>query len=86
MSECHGVFSHTLQRLYAGVRANLASSGIDEDVIERLQMVFENVPNPFQGLETRNLQEKFYRDHLELVVSLGFVQSIYACGQEGRSC
>lgn len=52
------------------------------DVIERLQMLFENVPNPFQGLETHNLQEKFYRDHLELVVSLGFVQSMHVVRRE----
>ena len=70
VNECDGVFSHTVQRLYAGVRANLAAAGIDTSVIEGLREVFQNVPSPFQGLETRHLQEKFFRDHLQLVVRI----------------
>ena len=70
INECGDVFSHTILRLHADVRANLAASGVDESVIEGLREVFDNLPGPFQGLETRHLQEKFYRDHLGLVVRL----------------
>ena len=54
---------------YGGVFSHSAS-GVDENVIECLREVFTNVPSPFQGLETRHLQEKFYREHLGLVVSV----------------
>lgn len=70
ISEYDGVFSHTVLHLHACVRAKLAALGVDENIIEGLREVFTDVPSPFQGLETRHLQEKFYREHLALVVSV----------------
>ena len=57
-----------MQRLNARVREELSRSGVDIQGIAGLEEVFEDVPSPFEGLETRFLQEKYYRDMLGLVV------------------
>ncbi len=67
--EWDGLFTHIVQRLQAGIRAKLAAAGIEIDDIEGLNEVFQDVPNPFEGLETHHKQEKFYRDTLGLQVS-----------------
>ena len=64
-----GIFSHSVQQLHARVREKLASAGIELNSVEGLQEVFQNVPSPFEGLETRYKQEKFYHETLQLVVS-----------------
>ena len=63
IQEWDGLFSHTVHRLNARVQAELSKSGID------VQSVFEDVPSPFEGLETLFLQEKYYQETLGLVVS-----------------
>ena len=68
MEEWGGLFSHTVKRLNARVRERLSSTGIDVEAIDGLDQVFEDVPHPFEGLKTRFLQEKYYRDSLGLVV------------------
>ncbi len=55
--EWNGIFDHTVQRLLAGVRAKMAASGVDFRGIEGLPEIFENVPHPFHGLQTRHMQE-----------------------------
>ena len=52
------------------IREVLSSGGIDLNSIDGLNEVFVDVPNPFMGLETRYLQEKYYLEELGLVVRL----------------
>ena len=61
------VFSHTVQILHSGIRAKLASLGIDDTQIDS---VFKDLADPFVGLETRYKQEKCCVEDLGLVVSL----------------
>ena len=49
------VFSHTVQRLHSGVHSKLASLGIDETQIDS---VFQDLSDPFFGLETKFKQDK----------------------------
>ena len=70
IQEWNGLFSHTLQRLHADVQRTLAENGIDVSSVAGLPEVFQDAPSPFAGLETRHMQEKFYRETLGLVVSL----------------
>ena len=70
VQEWDGLFNHSVQRLLAGVRAKMAAAGIDYRDIDGLQEIFQEVPHPFEGLQTRHLQEKYYREFLGLVVSL----------------
>ena len=57
-----------MQRLNSRVRESLSSSGIDADGVEGLSEVFQEFVSPFDGLETRHLQEKFFRESLGLVL------------------
>ena len=63
-----GIFFQSVKLLCAKVCEKLASAGIDPSSVDGLLDVF-NVPSPFEGLETRYMQEKFYQETLQLVVS-----------------
>ena len=69
VQEWDGLFSHTVRRLLAIVRAKLATAGVDFRDIEGLPETFDKVPSPFQGLQTHYMQEKYYREFPGLVVS-----------------
>ena len=56
-------------RTKAGVRAKLASSGIDPDNISGLDDVFSDIVHPFVGLETGFKQESYFKNVLGLLVS-----------------
>ena len=56
-------------RTKAGVRAKLASSGIDPNDVSGLDDVFSDMVKPFAGLETEFKQESYFRDVLGLLVS-----------------
>lgn len=58
---CREVFEHTVCRLRAGVGLKLSQSGIDSTDIE--------MSDPFVGLETAYLQDKFISQELECIVS-----------------
>ncbi|MCG8626196.1 MAG: hypothetical protein MJE68_29890 [Proteobacteria bacterium] len=45
----------------------MAAAGIDSNALPGLNEVFDHIPKPFDGLETRFKQEKYY---LFLVVSV----------------
>lgn len=62
-----GLFASTVERLHARVRDKLASIGIDPDNIDELSEVF-SVPHPFNELETEHKKNKYYREHMGLVV------------------
>ena len=66
---CRGLFAQAVSRVHAGVRAKLATVGVDSDEIEGLNDVFENLADPFDGLETCYKQEKYFLDNLGLIVS-----------------
>ena len=64
---CRGLFAQAVSRVHAGVRAKLATEGIE---IEGLDDIFENLADPFDGLETCYKQEKYFLDNLGLIVSV----------------
>ena len=67
VGETQAVFSHTFKRMKAGVGEHLSRSGID--VPQSLSEMFASVMDPFQGLSTTHLQEKYYREHFKCIVS-----------------
>ena len=67
---CREVFEHTISRIRAGVSQKLAQCGIDLSSIDRLDDVFNEAVDPFTGLETAYLQEKFISEELGCVVSM----------------
>lgn len=70
MDGCRHVFSHTLERIHSGVRNNLAKLDMDDNLFDE---VFEDVVDPFTGLETKYLQEKYIAEKFNYVVSLLYV-------------
>lgn len=64
---CKSMINQTVQRLHSGAREKLLMLGIDE---EALDDVFNDFPDPFNGLETRYLQEKFLKEEFGLVVCM----------------
>ena len=59
------LFNSTLLRLHAGIRKRLAESGSDLDVAD----IFDELQDPFVGLETAYLQEKYINDKFDVLVS-----------------
>lgn len=64
-----GLLQQTVSRAKAGVRAKLAEQGIDPTIIGGMDEIFQEILNPFEGLETVHKQEKYFRECLGLVVS-----------------
>ena len=54
-------------------------AGVDVEKMTGLQEVFNDIPSPFQGLETRYLQEKYYHENLGLVVRILKITIYYEC-------
>ena len=63
------LFHDTVKRVQAHVMSKLAEAGIEPEAITGLDDVFDNVSDPFMGLETSHFQEKYYREKLGLIVS-----------------
>ena len=53
--------------MHAGVQAKLATAGIE---IEGLNDIFEDLADPFDGLDTCYRQEEYFLDNLGLIVSV----------------
>ena len=63
------LFCRTFDRLKAGINAQLAEVGVDPEFVG-LEKVFEDIVHPYHGLETCHLQEKYFRESLDLIVSI----------------
>ena len=66
---CTSVFQDTVRRLRANVFAKLAMAGVDVNDVQGLEGLFNEIPQPFEDLETRHKQEKYFRESMGLVVS-----------------
>ena len=67
---CKAVFEHTLGRVKAGVKCKLSQSGVDPSEVQDLEDVFSAVTDPFHGLETAYLQDKFISENVGCIVSI----------------
>lgn len=70
MSGGREIYKYTFEHLRAGVEFKLAQAGIDSDL---LKDVFHEVNDPFKGLETPYLQNKFICQDLECIVSVNLL-------------
>lgn len=61
------VFNHTVCHLRAGVSHKLSQSGIE---IDGLNDVCEQIGDPFAGLESAYLQDKFISQELGCIISI----------------
>ena len=65
---CQEVFKHTVGRLKAGVSRLFARNGINSECVEEINCIFDEAYDPFSGLESAYLQEKFIVQELGCVV------------------
>ena len=66
---CQSLFQQTIQTVQAGVRSCLAENGVDPDNVAGLSETFSKLVDPFNGLDNKYKQEKYYKENLGLVVS-----------------
>lgn len=66
---CRTIFEHTLCHMKAGVHLKLSQHGIEPSAVEGLNGVFEEINDPFKGIETPYLQDKFVSKYLDFIVS-----------------
>ena len=69
VAECRTLFQQTIERVKTRVTDKLTADGHDDIDIEGLETVFEEVVDPFAGLDTLYKQEKYFREKLGLIVS-----------------
>ena len=62
------MLQYTVRRIEAGVYERLSQNAILPQDLE-LNEFFENVADPFEGLKTVHMQEKFYSKHFGCIVS-----------------
>lgn len=72
------VFNHTVGHLKAGVNHKLVQSGIDPINIVGLADVFNDISDPFKGLETQYLQDKFVSE--EFACNVSDTMKLFYCG------
>ena len=66
--ESQRLFKHTIGHVQAGVsREGLVSSDIPS-----LDTFFANVHDPFDGLTSKFLQEKYFKEEIQCIVSINF--------------
>ena len=70
IKETERVFGHTVGRLQAGVKECISKNSIDPSDVLNLDQVFDKVEHPFHGLQSNFLQEKFYQQQFDCIVSL----------------
>ena len=77
-SDFTNILQKIIEQLKSDINRCLQTSGINMESIQGLSETFnqENITNPFHQLESRYQQEKFYREHLNLLVG---IKSTYKC-------
>ena len=66
---CKFLLGDSLSVVKASVKDSLQQAGIDMASVDGLESIFANAPNPFSGLETSYLREKYFKDQFGLLVS-----------------
>lgn len=64
----------TAKRFHAGVRQMLAETGNDGIIVDE---VFEKMKNPFSGLETKFLQEKYMVKEFQILVRITTIKVLF---------
>ena len=63
------IFTRTFEMVKAGVREKLAEAGVDSSSVN-FDDVFTGLTDPFAGLRSKHFQEKYFEQHLGLIVSV----------------
>ena len=66
------ILQEAVIRAKAGVRAKLAENGIDASSVCGLKDMFTELKTPFDGLEMKFKQEKYFKTSLNMLVRLTY--------------
>ena len=69
MTDASAIFTRTFEMVKAGVREKLAEAGVSSSDVN-LGDVFGGLTDPFDGLRSKHFQEKYFEEHLGLIVSV----------------
>ena len=69
VDKCQGIFTHTLSRVKARVTHCFREVGIDPSGVPDLDSRFSEIADPFNGLHTTYLQNKYFVEEMNCVVS-----------------
>ena len=71
-SDFSSILERTTEQLKSNINRCLQTSGINMEAIQGLTETFDHpsVTNPFHQLESRYQQERFYMEHLNLLVGI----------------
>lgn len=67
------------RRSMAQVKQNLEmalSMSTDDSLAEQIQLTMDNISDPFSGIDTAYLREKFYKDHFGYLVSYTSIYTV----------
>ena len=78
VERCRDLLSQTIVRAEAAVKARLAEVGIDLESVGDLHDIFQSVLDPFDGIDTCYLQEKYYREKFNLIVCMFLMYGYYS--------
>lgn len=69
------ILQRILEQLKSGINRCLIANGINMEAVQGLSEVFNhpNITNPFNQIESRHQQEKFYKVHLNLLVGIAYI-------------
>lgn len=69
VSSCQDMFMHYNLRIRVGVQEQLLKVGIDSNSVPEIESFLAASSDPFVGLHSTYMQEKFYREKLGCIVS-----------------
>ena len=78
LGDVTGLFQDLLSNLFEEVKSILTKSDVDLTTIPDVSRLFDSTSfymHPFQGLETKHLQLKFYKEHFNLLVRVIVLRS-----------
>ena len=70
ISGCRKICQQTARKVLESVEKPLADAGVDVSTTPGLMDAFLNIPDPFEGIDSSYLREKFYTEHMNYVVSI----------------
>ena len=74
---CKDLFANSFSSVKASVKESMGKYDMTMSAIEELDQILSDVPNPFEGLETIHLQDKFFKNHFQLLVRISIHNIIY---------
>ena len=71
------IWKRSITQVKQNLEMALSMSTDNKSISEQIQLAIDNVSDPFSGIDTAYLREKFYKDHFGYLVSLYTVSDVH---------